>query len=125
MKYQALSILKPAVNLIVNGDKTSEIRSWLPAEMPLKNILLVQNDRYLTSEEDEEDGICMAIVDFIEFSPWTEQKASKTSPLLTLGRTWKPGYFEWRIENVRKISNPAICKAKKGIYVVDVESNLF
>ena len=125
MKYQALSILKPAVNLIVNGNKTSEIRSWLPSEMPLKNILLVQNDNYLKTEEDEEDGLGMAVVDFVKFSPWTESEALKTNPALTLGRTWKPGYFEWHIENIRKLNTPITCKAKKGIYIVEVSYDLF
>jgi len=127
MKYQALSILKPAVELIINGEKTHEIRSWLPPFLPLKNILLVQNENYLISDSDEDNGLALALVDFTDFSDWTEDESHRQGKNYTLGRVWKPGYYSWKIENLRKISKPIPCIAKKGIYEVflDDSINLF
>ena len=120
MKYQALSILQPAVVLIIDGIKKQEIRSWLPPSLPLKNILLVQNEKYLSSDDDEDEGLAMALVDFTEFSNWTEEEYLQQGLKNTLGRVWKPGYYTWKIENIRKLMKPIPCKAKKGIYEVEL-----
>lgn len=121
MKYQALSILKPAVDLILDGKKTKEIRSWLPKTLPLKNILLVQNENYLTFDEDEDEGVALALVDFTKFSSWTEGEYLQDGSAISLGRIWRPGYFTWEIENIRVLDTPLSCMAKKGIYDVELE----
>ncbi|HFO2533312.1 TPA: hypothetical protein ACHJX8_001636 [Yersinia enterocolitica] len=124
MIYQALSILKPAVDLILDGKKGQEIRSWLPPTKPMRNVLLVQNYNYLTFEDDEDDGVALAFVDFTEFSSWAEEDYQNQSAKITLGRTWKPGYYTWKIENIRKLVTPTPCKAKKGIYQIELEDIL-
>ncbi|WP_262362767.1 ASCH domain-containing protein, partial [Providencia rustigianii] len=120
MKYQALSILKPAVDLILDGKKNIEIRSWLPPEIPMKNVVIVQNQKYLSSDEDIDDGIALAIVDFTEFKIWTKNDYNDSDPSIRLGRTWKEGYFTWKIENIRRLTKPIRCKAMKGIYQLDL-----
>lgn len=120
MKYQALSILKPAVDLILDGQKNIEIRSWLPPEIPMKNVVIVQNQKYLSTDEDIDDGVALAIVDFTEFKIWTEDDYNAGNPSINLGRTWKEGYFTWKIENIRRLTKPIICKAMKGIYELDL-----
>ncbi|MZY22943.1 ASCH domain-containing protein [Enterobacter hormaechei] len=121
MKYQALSILKPAVDLILDGKKNIEIRSWLPPEIPMKNVVIVQNQKYLSSDEDMDDGVALAIVDFTEFKVWTEDDYNERGPSVSLGRTWKEGYFTWKIENIRRLIKPIRCKAMKGIYQVELK----
>ncbi len=69
MFYDALSILKPSVDNIVSGVKNIEIRSWVPREIPLKNVVLVQNEKYLHHKDDIDSGIAMAIVDIIDVLP--------------------------------------------------------
>ncbi|MBQ0328163.1 MULTISPECIES: ASCH domain-containing protein [Providencia] len=122
MKYQALSILKPAVDLILDGKKNIEIRSWLPPEIPMKNVVIVQNQKYLSSDEDIDDGIALAIVDFTEFKIWTKDDYNNSDPLVSLGRAWKEGYFTWKIENIRRLTKPIRCKAMKGIYQLDLNN---
>lgn len=56
MKFQAISILTPAVENIINGSKSIEIRSWYPETIPLKNVILVQNDKYLKNQSDIDHG---------------------------------------------------------------------
>ncbi len=122
MEYQALSILKPAVDLILDGKKNIEIRSWLPPEIPMKNVVIVQNQKYLSSDEDIDDGVALAIVDFTEFKVWTEDDYNENGFSVSLGRTWKEGYFTWKIENIRKLKKPILCKAMKGIYQLELNN---
>ena len=70
MKYQAISILNPAVENILNGSKSIEIRSWHPETMPLNNVILVQNKKYLKNQMDVDFGVAMAIVDFVTVREW-------------------------------------------------------
>jgi len=86
------------------------------------NILLVQNNRYLEFDKDEDEGVGLAIVDFTRFSTWTEVEHSKAGSIVTLGRDWKKGYYKWEINNIRILKNPIFCKAKKGIYEIEVDS---
>lgn len=61
--YQALSIVAPAGQRISIGKKKLEIRSWQPASLPLKDLLIVENKNYLIQDGDEEIGRVVAIVD--------------------------------------------------------------
>ncbi|SCC32756.1 hypothetical protein GA0061071_11369 [Kosakonia oryzendophytica] len=121
MKYQALSIMKPAVENIINGSKINEIRSWVPNSFPLYNVLIVQNNNYLRNDDDVDEGIAMALVDFTSVSPWTHDIFLKQNNQTTLDKKWKPGYFLWRIENVRPLSKAIPCEARKGVYILDLD----
>jgi len=56
-KYLALSIVAPHGNNIASGKKTLEIRSWQPSKLPLKDLLILENKKYLTEERQiDEDG---------------------------------------------------------------------
>ncbi|MNG63975.1 hypothetical protein D3C79_222110 [compost metagenome] len=121
MNFQALSILKPAVNNILNGSKELEIRSWTPPQLPLNNVILVQNEKYLINQDDEDNGLAMAIVDFTSVIPWTKDIFVNQEASTTMSKEWKPGYFLWVMKNVRKIEIPVLCRAKKGIYTLDLD----
>lgn len=121
MKYQALSILRPAVENIINGSKLIEIRSWVPQTIPLYNVIIVQNHNYLSADDDVDEGNAMAMVDFTAVTPWTYELFSKQNNETTLNKQWKPGYYIWTIENVRPFSTSIPCKAKKGIYTLELD----
>ena len=121
MKYQALSIMKPAVENIINGSKINEIRSWVPNSLPLFNVIIVQNNNYLLNDDDVDEGIAMALVDFTSVSPWTYDIFLSQNHQTTLNKQWKPGYFIWRIENVRPLPKAIPCEARKGIYILDLD----
>lgn len=121
MQYQALSILKPAVTNILLGKKNVEIRSWQPPSIPLYNIVLVQNEKYLTNQYDKDFGIALAIVDFTDIYPWTEGLFLAQGSETTMNKKWTPGYYVWAIENVRQLENPIPCTAMKGIYNIEID----
>ncbi len=69
--YKALSIVTPMGDKIASGEKTIEVRSWLPPEVPLKDIVIIQNKNFLYTDGDEdEEGTIVALVDFNFIEPW-------------------------------------------------------
>jgi len=114
--YQALSIVAPSGEYIVQGIKTLEIRSWRPEQLPLKNLLIVENTHYLNRHGDEEEGRAIAFVDIQSVHAWknTEIDSAKAS-------YWEDGYWAWVIENVRPINPPIKTMARRKIYWIELE----
>lgn len=114
--YQALSIVAPAGQRISIGKKKLEIRSWQPASLPLKDLLIVENKNYLIQYEDEEIGRAVAIVDIEAIHLWTENELE-----LATASYWEDGYWAWEISNVRPIEKCIEVPAKRKIYAIDVD----
>ena len=87
MIAQALSIVAPAVDHILDGRKPVEIRSWLPPQLPFCNLALVQNSIYLRQDGAEDpNGLMKAVVDVAGVHQYSEAEAGQ------LGYEWKAGY---------------------------------
>jgi hypothetical protein len=46
-KFSALSIVAPNAMRIAQGMKNLEVRSWQPEQLPLKDLLIVENKTFL------------------------------------------------------------------------------
>ena len=114
--YPALSIVAPMGQYIAQGKKTLEIRSWRPTHLPLKNLLIVENQHYLTQEGDEELGYAVAMVDVESIHSWREDEFDSA-----MASYWEEGYWAWVLTNVRPIhiSMPVI--AKRKIYFIEID----
>jgi len=121
-EYNALSIVYPAVQNILKGLKSVEIRSWLPPELPLYDLVLVENNLYLNDGDVDPNGKTIALVDVIKVEEWTYQDSLQQNSHIKIGREWKPGYFLWHLENIREINNKEKCLAKKGIYSIKLNT---
>lgn len=64
--YIALSIVAPNGTRIAQGRKTLEVRAWQPEQLPLKDVVIVENQNYLTQDGDEEPGLAVAIADILQ-----------------------------------------------------------
>ena len=72
---------------IVAGKKIVEIRRWLPPEIPFLDLVLVENEIYLTEEGQENpNGLARAIVDITGVHEWTPEEADSQ------GIDWIPNY---------------------------------
>ena len=95
----ALSIVSPSVQNIIAGKKVVEIRSWLPPELPFLDLVLVENEVYLTEEGQEDpNGLARAVVDVINVHKWAPEEAELQ------GVDWIPNYVCWELSNVRLYS---------------------
>lgn len=114
--YPALSIVAPSGSYIAEGIKTLEIRSWRPNELPLKDLVIVENAHDLNQDGDEELGRAVAWVDISSVHAWqkSEIEAAKAS-------YWEDGYWAWVIENVRPIHPPVDIPARRKIYWIELD----
>lgn len=69
-QYTALSVVAPSAERIVQGLKTLEIRSWQPQTIPLKNLVIVENQHFLRNEGEQEIGRALALVDIESIHVW-------------------------------------------------------
>lgn len=115
-QYHALSIVAPSATKIAQGLKTLEIRSWQPEQLPLKNLVIVENQRFLNNENDEDMGKIVAIVDIESVHTWRQDEFDAACATY-----WQEGYWAWVISNVRPIQNNKDVPAKRKIYLLELE----
>ena len=111
----ALSIVSPGGRRIASGNKTIEVRSWHPGELPLRNLLIVENSVYLSSEHPEDpNGRAVALVDVIGVHNWHE---SEVEAACSSG--WQDGYLAWVLANVRPLVGSEVVPARLRLYEVE------
>lgn len=117
MKYRVLSIVFPGGSKIAKGEKTLEVRSWLPPEDFDGDLLIVENHKYLKAEGDSDpDGTAVAIVKIKNVKQYIESDI----PAACASR-WEPGYFSWEIYDVRPLNHAEKVLAARGIYQVELD----
>ena len=115
--YRALSVVAPAGAKIRAGRKRIEVRQWRTDELPLPDLLIVENEMRLSSK-----GVCedpswraVALVDVVAVSDWKESELeAATAPY------WEPGWLGWHLENIRPVDYPHPIPAKLRIYEVEL-----
>lgn len=112
-QYTALSIVAPNAERIVQGLKTLEVRSWQPEKLPLKDVVIVQNQNFLLNEGDEEMGRAIALVDIESTHLWQSDEVGAAC-----ASYWAAGYFAWVISNVRPFKKPIDVVAKRKLYKI-------
>lgn len=111
---KALSIVRPAGTQIANGQKTLEIRRWKPEIRAGEEILLVENEHFLTADGQEEDGTAVAIItlgEIREFRPEDIPQACASY--------YEDGWLAWEIKTINKIDNPFSVRAARKLYEID------
>lgn len=111
----ALSIVAPNGTRIARGQKTLEVRSWHPGELPLRDLVIVENGHRLSDDRPEDpEGLAVAIVDVLEVHAWEpgEVEAACAS-------VWHPGYHAWVLGNVRMLDPAPVVPARLGLYDIE------
>lgn len=115
---KALSIVHPYGTNIALGNKTIEVRSWLPPADFNEDLLIVENLKYLRNKGDVDlEGRIVAIVKI----KLTRKFLDSDIPA-AMATCWEPGYYSWELMDVRPIycSEPAL--AARGIYEIDYKN---
>ncbi|EOQ75216.1 ASCH domain-containing protein [Acinetobacter lactucae] len=114
-QFLALSIVTPNGTRIAEGVKTLEVRSWMPTQLPVKDLLIVENQNFLVKATDEE-GVAVALVDVDSVHAWRNDEVK-----LACASAWSEGYLAWVLSNVRPIKQPVKILAKRKIYQVELD----
>ncbi|WP_374073481.1 GNAT family N-acetyltransferase [Bdellovibrio bacteriovorus] len=116
MKYKALSIVYPNGSRIARGEKTIEVRSWMPPEGFEGDLLIVENYNFLRKEgETDPEGKPVALVKIKNVRPFMAGDI-----LAACATKWEPGYYSWELTDVRPISSSENVLAARQIYEVDL-----
>ena len=115
-KFSALSIVAPSGQRIAQGMKTLEVRSWQPEQLPLKNLLIVENKTFLNHDADEELGVAVALVDVESVHVWQPNEVEAAC-----ASYWAEGYFAWQLSNIRPIKDKIEVPAKRKIYLIEID----
>ncbi len=70
----------------------------MPTELPLKDLLIVENQNFLINDGDEEEGIAIALVDVVSIHVWQNDEIEPAC-----ATSWSEGYFAWVLSNVRPV----------------------
>ncbi len=115
-QFLALSIVTPNGIRIDEGIKTLEVRSWVPTHLPVKDLLIVENQNFLIKDTDEEEGVAVALVDVDSIHAWRNDEVN-----LACASAWSEGYFAWVLSNIRPLRQPVKVLAKRKIYQVELD----
>lgn len=119
--YRALSVVTPAGSRIRSGRKTIEVRQWRPDELPLRDLLIVENDIRLSRSDVTEDpnGRVVALVDVVAVTDWIEDHlAASCAPY------WDDGWLAWHLENIRPVDLNDPVPAKRRLYELKLSEEL-
>lgn len=119
MKIKALSIVAPNGRRIASGHKVIEVRSWLPEIDSDEDLLIVENKKFLSHENDvDPHGVAVAIVKISKISAYQPQDIPAACATI-----WDNGYHSWHLKDVRPIIYNFSVEARKGIYEVDLKQD--
>lgn len=119
-RFQALSIVYPSGTKIARGEKTIEVRSWLPPEGFNEDLLIIENKIFLRKEgEIDHDGTLVAIVKIKNVRPF-----EKSDVAAACATKWEPGYYSWELTDVRPVNSLEKVIAARGIYQVELKEKL-
>lgn len=114
MRIKALSVVAPSGQRIACGEKTLEIRRWKPSILPNEDLLVVENDIFLTQDGmTDPKGRAVAVVRVLAVRPYLEsdQRAACAS-------SHEPGWWAWVLSKPHVILPHRPILAARGIYTV-------
>ncbi|MFN1621141.1 ASCH domain-containing protein [Vibrio rotiferianus] len=119
---KALSVVKPWGTMIADEIKSLEIRGWAPEQLPMLRVALVQNNKRLTKNGDEDvDGEVVAVIDIVSCVPWVKEDCKFSG---CDESEFEDGWLAWRLSNIRKLNNPVSATAKRKFYNLTGEETL-
>jgi hypothetical protein len=83
--------------------------------LPLKDLMIVENQHFLLNDGDEDVGFAVALVDIESVHPWLAQEIDAAC-----ATDWADGYFAWVISNVRPLKQPIEAIAKRKLYRIEL-----
>jgi len=126
LKLKALSFRQPWANLILQGKKTLDLRSW---ETKYRGPLAV----YASLEVEKEacaahgvdstsltTGALVGIVDLVEVLPLNEAAYQARAAEHLNGRPWRERLFGWVLANPRWIEPPQVVKGRLNLFDVEI-----
>lgn len=112
---KALSIVRPSGSRIASGEKTLEVRRWKPNLAPYEDLLIVENERFLHNDGDQDNnGVPVAIVKIGVVRPFIFSDMQSACASI-----FEDGWLAWELVDVRPVQSTQYVLAARGIYEID------
>lgn len=114
---KALSIVTPSGVKIASGIKTIEVRRWPPNLRADEDLLIVENDRFLRADgEEDQNSRAVAIVRVASVRPFL-----RTDMTDACANYFEEGWLAWELTHIRQINYSRPVLAARGIYEVYID----
>lgn len=127
MKIKALSVRQPWANLIVEGYKTMDLRTWSTTHrgpLAIYASLEVEKDACKLHGVDIKTlttGAVIGIVDLTDVIPLTKKSYEENQEKHLAGRNYREGMFGWVLKNPRPLDPPQVAKGRLHLFDVNIE----
>ena len=112
--------MSPGGSRIAEGRKTLELRRWRPVLDPSEDLLIVENDRYLRQEGEEDPfGRAVAIVRVARVRPFLRADVAAAG-----AASYEEGWLAWELVDVRPVRCRTAVLAARGIYEVELPADV-
>lgn len=127
---KALTLLQPFADLMADGRKSYETRSWYPWQLKPDELLAITASKSFDYQlgvlatsfgyapSDLTLGVVVAVVRFAEAH---KTEHTEVSPEERGYGDYRPGRFAWRCELVTKLAQPVPCRGSLGVWSLPVE----
>ncbi len=127
MKIKALSFRQPWANLILEGRKTVDLRTWSTnhrGALAIYASLEVEKDACKLHSVDVKTlttGALIGIVDLVDVTPLTKKVYDANQEKHLAGRHYREGLYGWVLKNPRPLDPPQIVKGRLNLFDVNIE----
>ena len=83
--------------------------------LPLKDLMIVENQHFLLNDGDEDVGFAVALVDIESVHPWQSDEVEAACATY-----WAEGDLARVIRNIRPIDPPIQVVAKRKLYRIEL-----
>lgn len=83
--------------------------------LPLKDLMIVENQHFLLNDGDEDVGFAVALVDIESVHPWQSDEVDAACATY-----WAEGYLAWLISNIRPFAQSLHTIAKRKLYRIEL-----
>ena len=83
--------------------------------LPLKDLMIVENQHFLLNDGDEDVGFAVALVDIESVHPWQSDEVDAACATY-----WAEGYLAWLISNICPVAQPLHTIAKPKLYRIEL-----
>ncbi|CAN5693235.1 ASCH domain-containing protein [soil metagenome] len=112
-----LSIVAPSGDRIRSGAKTIEVRRWPLDPVPFRDLLIVQNQKFLTDDSPFDPiAHAVALVDVLTIRPWEPTDLTRSC-----ATSFEAGWLAWELGHVRPVDYPIVLPARRRIYQLDLD----
>lgn len=124
MRLKALSFRQPWANLIVEGRKTLDLRTWSTRHRgPLAVYASLDIEKEACAHHDVDvntltSGALIGVVDLVDVIPLNETTYNARAADHLNGRPWHDGMCGWVLENPRLIDPPQVVKGHLKLFDV-------